>query len=266
MTITDERLASVQVKIDRAKKHIADLGADLKAFLDTKPYAVGTKRDPETRKLIYYVTKVDRTPIALAAATGGIIQNLRSALDHLAYQLFLVGTGGSAGNGRHVYFPIARDVAEYKKGSAHRIKGLRQDAVDAINAIEPYGGGKRNDLWILHALNNIDKHRLIITVGGSFQSVDVGPTVSRTLPDGFKENLKISLLLKPADTLCPLKVGAELFIDASPDAEVDENKPFGLDVALSEPGIVEGKPLLAEVQRFANLVSDTVALFKPYLA
>jgi DNA primase len=134
MTTADERLAPILFKIDRAKKHIADLDADRKAFLDTRPYAVGAKRDPQTRKPIYYVTKVDPTPIALAATIGDIIQNLRSALDHLAYQLFLVGTAGSAGAGRRVYFPIARDAAEYKKDSARKVKGLRQDALDAIDA------------------------------------------------------------------------------------------------------------------------------------
>ena len=51
---------------------------------------------------------------------------------------------------------------------------MRQDAIDAIRALEPYKGGKGENLWVLHRLNNIDKHRLIVTVGSSFQSVDVG--------------------------------------------------------------------------------------------
>jgi hypothetical protein len=264
MTTADERLAPIQFKIDQAKKHIADLDVDRRAFLDTHPYAVGAERDPQTRKPIYYVTKVDPTPIALAATLGDIIQNLRSALDHLAYQLFLVGTGGGAGAGKHIYFPIARDVSEYKREAPRKVKPLRQDALDAIDAIERYGGGKGNDLWTLHALNNIDKHRLIVTVGGSFQSVGIGSILRRMLPEGFKD-VKIELGLKPADTHCPLKVGDELFIDA-PDAEVDENMPFGLDVALNKPGIIQGKPLIVEVRHFADLVSNTVVLFKPCLA
>jgi hypothetical protein len=266
---SDERLSLIETKIDRANKHIADLDIARKAFLETKPYAVSTKRDPQTRRLIYYVTKVDQTPIALASAAGDILHNLRSALDHLAYQLFLVGPGGGGGGkGNRVYFPIARDAAEYnKKDTRQKIKGLRSDvvdAIDAIDAIEPYGGGNSNDLWTLHALNNVDKHRLLVTVGGSFQSVGIGSLLSRSLAGAFKD-VKIELGIKPADTLCPLKVGDELFID-SPDAQFDEHMPFELDVALSEPGIIEGKPLLETVRSLSKLVENIIPQFKPFLA
>jgi hypothetical protein len=261
---SDERLSLIETKIDRANKHIADLDIARKAFLETKPYAVSTKRDPQTRRLIYYVTKVDQTPIALASAAGDILHNLRSALDHLAYQLFLVGPGGAGGGkGNRVYFPIARDAAEYKRDSRQKMKGLHQHAIDAINAIEPYGGGTGNDLWTLHALNNVDKHRLLVTVGGSFQSVGIGSLLSRSLSGAFK-NVKIELGIKPADTLCPLKVGDELFID-SPDAEIDEHMPFKLDVALSESGIIDGKPLLETVRSLSKLVESIIPQFKPFL-
>jgi hypothetical protein len=260
----DERLVLLSVKIDRAKKQIVDLVSARQAFLDTHPYEVSSKRDAETRKPIYYVTKADAAPTILAAASGEIFHNLRSALDHLAYQLFLVGTGGGSGKGNRVYFPIARDATEYKRDSRQKVKGLRKDAIDAIDAIEPYGGGKGNDLWTLHALNNIDKHRLIVTVGGSFQSVGIGSIISRMLPEGFKDT-KIELGLKPADVLCPLKVGDQLFIDA-PDSEISKEMTFGLDVAISEPRIIDGRPLTETVQHFADLVSDIVPTFKPHLA
>src|SRR5438132_5583994 len=51
----------------------------------------------------------------------------------------------------------------------------RQDATSgaAIDALRPYKGG--NDvLWQLHELNNVDKHRLILTVGSALRSTDLG--------------------------------------------------------------------------------------------
>jgi hypothetical protein len=149
----DERLALINTKVERAKKHIADLYLERRAFLDTNPYAVDTKRNPQTRQLIYYMARVDPAPIALATVAGDIFQNLRSALDHLAYQLFLIGTNGSGPKGNRVYFPIARDATAYRREAPQKIKGLRKEAIDAIDAIEPYGGGKGNELWILQALN-----------------------------------------------------------------------------------------------------------------
>jgi hypothetical protein len=52
------------------------------------------------------------TPVGVAALTGDVLNNLRSALDHLAYQLVLVGTGDVAPTWR-VYFPIADDAKAY---------------------------------------------------------------------------------------------------------------------------------------------------------
>jgi len=116
---SDERLALVRLKIERAKEHIGDLDVAVRAFWESRPYEVSTKRDDQTRKLIYYASKVERTPDRLATITGDIIQNLRSALDHLAYQLFLVGTNGKV-SGRHVYFPIFADSKEYMAESPRK--------------------------------------------------------------------------------------------------------------------------------------------------
>jgi hypothetical protein len=264
----DERLARVQVKIDIADKHIAALDLTIREFLNKNPYKVGVRREPETRRLIYYVTEATPTPKELPAITGDIIQNLRSALDHLAYQLFLVGTGGNSGTGTHVYFPIADSHAKYKGDLARKVNGMQKAAIDAISAFEPYKSGKGHDLWTIHALNNIDKHRLLFTVGGAFLSVDLGPVVSAMFKKSFADkfsNIELpELFMKPADVLCPLTVGAELYIDA-PDAEVNEKIKFIFNVALNEPGIIEATPLPESLQKLSGAVRDVVGQFKSHL-
>jgi len=228
----DERLALVQFKIERAKKHISDLQGARGAFLNANPYEVRTKRDSQTRKLIYYVSKVGPTPICLATITGILIE---------------------------------RCAAEYKSRLPRKVKGMRQDAIDAFNAIEPYKGGKGHDFWIIHELNNIDKHRLLVTVSSSFRSVNLGALMARHFEKAHGKTFPVlDFFVKPADILCPLKVGDELFIDA-PNAEVNEKMEFRFDVALSELSIGESKPLLETVQHFYDLVSNTVVLFKPCL-
>jgi hypothetical protein len=162
----EERLALVRAKIERAEKHIGDLESEIKSFYESKPYVVGTKRDQQSRRLIYHLVSVRDTPVGVAALTGDVLNNLRSALDHLAYQLVLVGTGDVAPTWR-VYFPIADDAAKYASHSLAQIKGMRQDAVNAIAAIRPYKGGN-DTLWRLHKLNNIDKHRYLVIVGLPF--------------------------------------------------------------------------------------------------
>jgi len=235
----DERTSLVQVKIERAKKHITDLNSAIIAFLGSNPYEFKTKRDPQTRKLIYYVSRVTPTPVGFATIAGDAIQNLRSALDHLAQQLYLVGTGGAAGTGYHVSFPIGHDAAKFPPLLSGKVKGMRQDAIDALKAMEPYQGGKGHDLWILHTLNNIDKHRLLVTVGSSFQSVDLGAHIGAMIRKTTGRDFPIvSAFFRPADNLCPLKAGDELFIDA-PDAEPNEKMNFRFNVALKEPGVID---------------------------
>jgi hypothetical protein len=79
----------------------------------------------------------------------------------------------------------------------------------------------------------------------------------RDIPD-------LSAFLRPANNLFPLKVGDELFIDA-PDAELNEKMQFRFDVALNEPGVVEGKGILEMLKQVADLVGSTVAEFRPFL-
>src|SRR3972149_3205168 len=109
----DERLTLIRVKIERAKKHVGGIQAAIRAFHDTRPYMVGAKRNPQTRQLIYYVSDLKPVPITIAAVAGDALQNLRSALDHLAYQLVVVGVGGPPPDPTRVCYPIARDAASY---------------------------------------------------------------------------------------------------------------------------------------------------------
>lgn len=164
MPTAEERLRHVSLKVKRAKEHISELEGQLRSFLDSKPYRVATKHDPQTRKLIYYVSGADSVPDCVALIAGDAIQNLMSALDHLAYQLVCSDTGDAPPNPNWIYFPIADDAAKYDAKKHGKMQGARQETIEAIDALKPYKGG--NDLlWILYRLNNIEKHRLLLTVG-----------------------------------------------------------------------------------------------------
>jgi hypothetical protein len=51
-------------------------------------------------------------------------------------------------------------------GALPKTEGIPAGAVKLIEATKPYKGGYDN-LWILHELNNIDKHRLLITAAAT---------------------------------------------------------------------------------------------------
>ncbi len=257
----------IRLKIKRANKHIEELKSAILSFKATDPYKISAKRNPQTRELIYYLVDVQPIPLEIACIAGDILQNLRCALDHLAYRLFRIGAGNIA-DASHVYFPIFDDAAKYQSGVNGKVHGMRQDAIDAINAVKPYKGGN-DTLWRLHRLNSVDKHRLLITVGAAFSAMNVGAHGGAILAEVMKKHglpapPPIDLYLSPGDRMFPLKVGDELFIDA-PDAEVNEKINFLFDIAFGEPGVVEGDPILETLKGMSDLVGNIVSDFGPLL-
>src|ERR1051326_7683556 len=248
MPTAEERLAIVQSKVERAKKHVAHLNTEIGAFFASNPYEVGTKRDPQTRKLIYYVSRANPVPIAISAITGDVIQNLRTELDYLHQQLLMVGTNSAVpSKGKDATFYIDGDPNQpkhYETSLPAKVQGLRQDAIDALLDLEPYKGGKGHDLWTLNTLNNIDKHRLLVTVGSAYQSANLGAHASEMMREALGGAFPIiDAFFRPAQTLRPVKAGDDLFL-AAPAAEHKKYVIFQLNMPPKGRGIGEPKPLL----------------------
>lgn len=61
------------------------------------------------------------------------------------------------------------------------------------------------------------------------------------------------LLLRPADNLFPLMVGAELYIDA-PDAEPHPHTTFRFTVSVGDAEILHGEPIVPALTEMTNAV------------
>lgn len=144
---------------------------------------------------------------------------------------------------------------------------MRQEAIDAIDAVEPYKGG-RDDLWLLHELDITDKHRLLVAVGSHFQSVDIGPALRRSMEGTFSSITGITLppmFIRPADVLFPLNVGDELFIDQA-DGEPNSEIQFRFNISLGEPGVPKGEPMADTLGRLVSGVDQILTDFDHFLA
>jgi hypothetical protein len=252
-----------QAKLERAKRHYAELETALAGFFATQPYKVSTRRNDEG-KLVYYLSDVTDVPVELSLIIGDVIQNLRSALDHLAYDLWAKEANGQ-GRGDRIYFPIDNDQASYNRSKAGKMQGISVQSLTIIDSLNPYKGGD-DVLWRIHTLNNRDKHRLLVTVGSSFQSMDIGAYMMASLkrmpnlPEDMRANLPdLPFFVMPAENLFPLKVGEELFIGGKDDEE-NPKMQFRFSVLLHEPGVVDGEPvtdvlsaMVAEVERIGSL-------------
>lgn len=277
----DERLALIRVKIEWAKKHIRDLEVAIRTFLDSNPYEVGTKPDPHVAESIkYHIISIRETPNTILLIAGDILFNLRAALDHLAYQLAWVNGTRDSRILRGTYFPIFDDATRYKAGVHGKVQGMSQAAIDAIDATKPYKGGN-GTLWQLHRLNNIDKHRFLITSGFHVAAfipppiMRVGIIKALAAQEGWPVNISdaqieaIAISMPLSGVNCSLKVGDELKLpfDRIPDMpELKKDLRFTFEIALNEPQIAEGEPLLGMLQQTIDLVDNIVLTFEPLLA
>jgi len=268
MPTVDERLKHVTLKVKRAREHISAFEHQLRVFLERHPYKVAARSDPETRKLIYYVESAEPVPDCLPLIAGDAIQNLMSALDHLAYQIVCFDTGDNPPNPRRVYFPIADDLAKYETSKRGRMEGAHQKTFEVVDALKPYKGG--NDrLWALHRLNNIEKHRLLLTVGSQAGGIHLGQLMAGHFgcafpPEAVAALESMNVFLNPADKGFPLKPGFELYIGAV-DEKPNPKLQFRFNVALSESGVIDGEPVLETINQFAKQVDEIVVRLSPLL-
>jgi hypothetical protein len=237
-------LTGCRAKIERAKKHISDFDRERLAFLDTDPYVVVAKFNPESNVTQSIVGRLPIVPESLATIAGDAAQNLRSALDYLAAELTRI----NGGDAKRVYFPIAESAEKYKSELDGKTKGISPEAIKVFDLIEPYGGGHGQMLWVLHTLNNADKHRLLVSVGSN-----IARTVQLTMSPGPRTFS--ALMLAPG-----LHEGLVLG-EVEGNTEPDNHIKFTFDIAFGEPEILEGKYVVPTLTYIAGMVETIVNHF-----
>lgn len=250
----DERLTLIRVKVERAKQHLRDLEVARNSFINGNPYRIEREYDPQTGYNTYRVFDIQTPPAEIGLLAGDVIHNLRSALDHLAYQLVYVN---GATHSKQTAFPIWDSDSEYNAQRARRVKGMAQSAIDAIDASEPYQGGKGAGLWVLHYLDIADKHHALLT-----PLINV-TEASFTIPGFWERDYKGVGGVAFPNFGKSLKDGDVVAIR---EATMDNDMNLTLDIAFTEPEVIEGKPVIKTLQRLVDLVDNLLLNFKPLLA
>ena len=159
-------LDGVRAKLDRADAHIRDLKSELSVLIEIAHRNLAREVDGEFSKLVYVAGHVPHLGPNLSAMVGDALFDMRSAWDHLAWQLVVLD-GGTPGESTQ--FPVYSSRMN-KKGTTRiptiqpRIR--RQDILDAIDAVQPYNRHESwlSHLWVVHQLNNWDKHRVLLAM------------------------------------------------------------------------------------------------------
>jgi len=160
-----------KLKIERAKEHLDALDSKLKEFLNSNPVQVTTEED--LQKGLYTLRL--QAPIIdpkLAVIASDAIRNLRSALDHIVWQLALTVKERPS---RQTKFPIIdRDIPHNMKRFKINTENIPDSAIDEIKAVQPYlRGAAYNDdlLWKLDKLCTIDKYRVLPAQGTALDNI-----------------------------------------------------------------------------------------------
>ena len=208
---------------------------------DIRKSIVHKVREDADRHVWVFRGATPHVPIEWSVILGEILYNLRSALDHLVWQL-VVANGQTAGH--HNAFPIVNSERAWQKATK-RLEGVTSEVKEKIRCLQPYTGGLNlpfdvRNFWKLHSLCNIDKHRHL-------NIVIVGTSGIKPIVFGVNHPpLNKTSTSPPLRGLCPLgKIKKDKVLLCLNNAEVEFHPSFQIDLRFEDIG----KP---------NVTADTV--------
>jgi hypothetical protein len=248
------QLSGFKAKLKRADEHLEALDDEIAEFLDSHPYAVRFEIDRETGQHVAKI-KVRRDPPAIrwGLLIGDCVHNMRSALDHLAWQL------AGPKPPPKTEFPIFHDRKEFKRkgpgGGLYKIRGIKDPKARAlIKSVQPCRSDrsppKVHPLYALWILSNTDKHQMLHLAVGNISSASYWPGKSG---DEFIDSLSFGTFHDDAEigrfTLDPG--------ETHPDVDVDVN--FGFDITFDQGGPGAGWPVVGGLTRIRECIRADIA-------
>jgi hypothetical protein len=250
----DERLALIRRKVEWAETHFQNLEVVKNRFIERTPYTIGSEPDSKAGHEglhRFFPTSFEEVDPNIALIAGDIIHNLRSALDHLACHLVAV-----AGNPilDETAFPIFRGDEIHEATFRRKVEGMRDSAKNKIRATEPYEKGKGRNLWALHRLDIADKHHALLTIPYQVSGIIVPSregSFDFVFPRFAAPNFGDALEIGKTFVVCTL--------------EDYKNMKIPFDVAITEPNVIEPKPILWAMRFAIDMIDNLIIDFKSEL-
>jgi len=267
-------------KVERAKEHRDSLDAYIRetfAVEGNRP-RVGMKFDRETEEHILYVNympDLEAFFTRVSVILGDTVHNLRSGLEHLAFQLALWNTDGNVRNERQVQFPIEDTEEAFNArcalGRGGWLAEVHPDHQAIIERSQPYHGIDQETMMMgldfhalamLRDLSNMDKHRLLATVMIPPTSLEfVGHMPLLFLLMGMAQRL---FRFESAIEMKPIELGAEIsrgkFFQSAVGQETDMAGYIRPEITLPE-----GRSVLIVLDRIAAVVVKVISEFEALL-
>jgi hypothetical protein len=261
-------LESPRAKIEWAAGHFEVLDREGRAWEDSHPYLVRGQLDREPREYVGGLVVEPKPDPDLSLVLGDYVHNLRSALDHLVWQL-VIANGEIPGKSNQ--FPIAACCDEWKRAiKSGWLRGVEPEAVALIESLQPHRGKGPTDKHLLVVLNTLDisdKHHVL--AAGALGVL--APDVAQGRLWGFTV-LSGSGSLRGLGIYMPLPVVEDEadfirfnFDAMSPDFEMEMKDDFAVvELRFGETGkLTEFSASLDELARVGYAVQYLVDNFDP---
>ena len=157
-------LDGADAKLDWAVKHLGTLHGAQQAFLESEPYGIEVNYEPDAGCHVARLQIRDTLSDRLDLVVGDMLHNVRSALDHTAWQLARQRFSEKAlmKERTNIRFPICLSRKEFAGDPF--LDFITERAATILDALQPYTrtNDPRSD-WLPHLnrLWNADKHRTL---------------------------------------------------------------------------------------------------------
>jgi hypothetical protein len=168
-------LSDSRARIAEAKAQHGELMGVFHGWMEGGGIAVKTVRHPQFAMYVWEVTVTAEPAKNLSLMTGQIINNIRSALEYVAFQVYLVAGGTPDGKlGDKVAFPIVNIADPWDSLVKKKVPGIWPEAADVMKAAQPFSqtGEDVNALPTLRGLGGTDKHRNLVLCAAAAFSAD----------------------------------------------------------------------------------------------
>lgn len=260
-------LASTRTKIERAKEHFEYLKVLVGDFKQSHVQEVVFKYDDEATKYISDIIVPSDPPLRWAVIVGDIVHNLRSAFDHLAWQLELLAKRVPDVDTK---FPVHWDAIKFNNAVKGGVpKRFPKRAWAIIERLQPYLRGVRfyrHPLYRIHEMNRRDKHQLLNLLYAVLPfpdlhmiAKDANGNVIQVLPI-YGKGLRLPGKDRP-------KEGTVRFALSIPHATrasapyMDVHGKYAFEVCLDETTFGRGDYLLVFLQQLIDFTEQTVEKF-----
>jgi len=249
---TAHQLADARMKLQRAEEHFGDLMLAHQAFTDRNPYRMLAEDDEKPGYTLWRAKIIEPPPLELwGSMVGECVHALRSALDHTAFRLVRINRPKSD----YSEFPIFKDRGKWRERRSEKLPDVPARALAEVQRLQPYKRGANarfHPLWIIHALDIVDKHRRLNLIGPLVRDVswvtrDCQVADDERFAGPFEDGTPIVRFL-------PKPTGPNMHVTAV----------FSFDITFGRGELLEGEPVLDRLNALRMAAGAAVSRFDKY--